>query len=81
MFETKCLKCDETKFKDELEFDNHVVICYGKTLNTSIEFECNQCNSKWNSAEVLHFHLFHQHKGGFQLLDLIITKLKSHMTC
>ena len=22
-----------------------------------------------------------KHKGGFQLLDLIITELKSHMTC
>ena len=37
--ETKCLKCDSNQFKDEFEFDNHVVICYGKTLNTSVEFK------------------------------------------
>ena len=27
------------------------------------------------------FHNLQRDKGGFQLLDLIITELKSHMTC
>ena len=55
------------------------------------------CETIWKAAEVLHFHLYDTHKtnenvcdicgkifpynGGFQLLDLIITELKSHMTC
>ena len=76
--ETKCLKCDSNQFKDEFEFDNHVVICYGKTLNTSIEFKCNQCNSKWNSAEVLHFHLFHKHKVGDCVCDICGSIIKSY---
>ena len=38
--------------------------------NEANSYECNLCQQ-----------VFLRVKGGFQLLDLIITELKSHMTC
>ena len=74
----KCLKCDSKNFKDIFEFNSHVIECYGKTLDTSIEFKCNQCETKWNSAEVLHFHLFNHHKVGDCVCDICGSIIKSY---
>ena len=34
-----------------------------------------------NAANDVYQSISYENKGGFQLLDLIITELKSHMTC
>ena len=38
--ESKCLKCQNSSFQDENDFNYHVLVCYGKQLieNNEIEF-------------------------------------------
>ena len=38
--ESRCKKCDLSTFRDENEFNYHVLVCYGKTLleNNEIEY-------------------------------------------
>ena len=85
----ECLKCNRKTFRNIEDFNDHVLICYGRRL-LSIDFICNKKNcsrKKWNSAEVLHYHLFSGHfsqrlakvemvkipKSAFFLLDLKYT--------
>ena len=59
----ECLKCNRKTFRNIEDFNDHVLICYGRRL-LSIDFICNKKNcsrKKWNSAEVLHYHLFSGH--------------------
>ena len=39
--------------------------------------QCEHCGKDYSSPSALATHV----KGGFQLLNLIISELKSHMTC
>ena len=58
----KCQKCQKSDFHEILLFNEHVLKCYNNNKN-NVEFKCNKCeNSIWNSAEVLHFHLYSQHQ-------------------
>ena len=46
-----------------------------------LTFQKKQRNYRKISALITKMGPIKRHMGGFQLLDLIITKLKSHMTC
>ncbi len=62
--EPKCLKCSLNVFASIQDFNEHVLLCYGSLLDDSIEFQCRYkgCpDPRWNSAEVLHYHLFSHH--------------------
>ena len=61
----------KTKLRDHLAID-HKFDCSADDI-----FICAICEKKHISSNDLNEHL---HLGGFQLLDLIITELKSHMT-
>ena len=50
--EHKCLKCNKTDFETIYVFNEHVLQCYGNTLNKQVIFKCNKCDLIWNSAEV-----------------------------
>ena len=46
--------------------------CYGRRI-LEIDFECNQKNCsrrKWNSSEVLHYHLFLEHQASDRVCDI-----------
>ena len=46
------------------------------------KFVCPECGKKCSQFGAFQEHLDRKdHIGGFQLLDLIVTELKSHMTC
>ena len=68
----ECLKCHIKSFSSIEDFDDHVLICYGKNSLT-VDFICNQNNclkKKWNSAEVLHYHLFLEHQISDRVCDI-----------
>ena len=86
----ECLKCHTKSFDNIEDFDEHVLICYGKQSLT-VDFICNQnscAKKKWNSAEVLHYHLFIEHQVSNRVCDICgqvvkcpwntITPLTSH---
>ena len=49
----------------------------------SLTYHCSNCAKGFEYESLLKLHVDYEHnnQGGFQLLDLIITELKSHMTC
>ena len=46
-------------------------------FNSNFDSNLSQCNA----ANDVYQSISYENQGGFQLLDLIITELKSHMTC
>ena len=40
-------------------------------------FKCNKCETMWNSAEVLHYHLYSEHQVGDAVCDVCGTILKN----
>ena len=51
-------------------------------LDEFLFFCCPECDTQSPSKALFINHALIEHpKGGFQLLDLIIKELKSHMTC
>ena len=46
-------------------------------FNSNFDSNLSQCNA----ANDVYSSISYENQGGFQLLDLIITELKSHMTC
>ena len=78
--EPECEKCQGKSFKNIDDFNNHVLACYGpKLLNKyDVEYKCNQCSTKWNSAEVLRYHLFLEHQVNEQVCDICGTIFKTH---
>ena len=77
--------------KDFFKFESSKLREDGKV---EIEFSCFKCQTNQKEAILktssidatpynLQFHMkkVHPQLGGFKLLDLIITELKSHMTC
>jgi hypothetical protein len=78
--EAECLNCRYKSFNSIQDFNKHVLICYGAKLtdtNQDVEFVCNQCPTKWNSSEVLHYHLFLEHQVNEQVCDICGTIIKS----
>ena len=49
----------------------------------SLKYHCSNCAKGFEYESLLKLHVDYEHnnQGGFQLLDLIIMELKSHMTC
>jgi len=73
----QCKKCLKTDFDTILHLNAHVIDCYGPTLNKQVIFKCNKCETMWNSAEVLHYHLYSEHQVGDAVCDVCGTILKN----
>ena len=58
--EAKCDTCD-LLFDTEEAFEEHFKKCH-KNM-TDIKFKCNKCDSTWEAAKTLHFHLYNTHNA------------------
>merc|ERR1719491_441747 len=68
----ECQKCNRRSFIGIEDFNNHVLNCYGRQL-LEIDFSCNkkECSRrKWNSAEVLHYHIYSEHQASDRVCDM-----------
>ena len=68
----ECQKCNRRSFIGIEDFNNHVLNCYGRQL-LEIDFSCNkkECSRrKWNSAEVLHYHIYTEHQASDRVCDM-----------
>ena len=79
-FGTNCKNPPKITLEKFVKLSGHTCVC-----NNLTSFECEvhkNRKQKWcKSAENCFGKLVKSHKGGFQLLDLMLTELKSHMTC
>ena len=74
--EPTCEKCKKECSGVE-DLNKHVKSCYGKDLNLSVEFKCSECQTIWNSAEVLRFHRFKEHGISEFVCDICASTIKS----
>ena len=68
----ECQKCNRRSFIGIEDFNNHVLNCYGRQL-LEVDFSCNkkECSRrKWNSAEVLHYHIYSEHQASDRVCDM-----------
>jgi hypothetical protein len=72
--EKKCLKCDMA-FETVTQYNSHASECNSNVKRS--QFDCNQCDSKWNSAEVLVCHLSNDHDCDDVVCDVCAIILKS----
>ena len=72
--EAKCDTCN-LSFETEDSFDEHFRKCHKN--ESELNFNCNRCDSSWEAAKTLHFHLYNSHNVKDGPCDICGTILKN----